>query len=326
MFSVIFVIFEVHPKQEKFDLYLDLAKGLKPILEDIDGFIENQRFESTRRRGWILSHSTWRDEKSVVRWRTVGKHHDTQQRGRDEVFQDYHFAGGRERQGHATAGRRGDRSRRRSYRPGHPLRRAAEQRCPKLGIRRHQSIKRETPIETARIGKNPGHRACKSRRVLAPLDIWLADHGREGSLSEKGYRTRGITPDLGFKPESSLQEFFRQHLIRPLGRPADDRGDAAAIFEQTTLVLWLEPNVRETRELQHRPEAIASTREVVAGTCSARARIQAAENHVKAAVEDIWFVSAQVTPLSANALHPMAQSSGGNCPATPPQLSWQEGP
>jgi hypothetical protein len=28
MFSV---IFEVHPKQEKFDLYLDLAKGLKPI-------------------------------------------------------------------------------------------------------------------------------------------------------------------------------------------------------------------------------------------------------------------------------------------------------
>ena len=135
---------------------------------------------------------------------------------------------------------------------------------------------------------------------------------------------RGITPDLGFKPESSLQEFFRQHLIRPLGRPADDRGDAAAIFEQTTLVLWLEPNVRETGEMQHRPEAIASIREVVAGTCSARARIQAAENHVKAAAEDIWFVSAQVTPPSANALRPMAQSSGGNCPATPPQLSWQE--
>ena len=88
MFSV---IFEVHPKQEKFDLYLDLAKRLRPILEGIDGFIDNERFESTRRPGWILSHSTWRDEKSVVRWRTVGKHHDTQQRGRDEVFQDYHL-------------------------------------------------------------------------------------------------------------------------------------------------------------------------------------------------------------------------------------------
>ena len=88
MFSV---IFEVHPRPERFDLYLDLAKGLRPILEGIDGFIDNERFESTRRPGWILSHSTWRDEKSVVRWRTVAKHHDTQQRGRDEVFQDYHL-------------------------------------------------------------------------------------------------------------------------------------------------------------------------------------------------------------------------------------------
>src|SRR6202008_4327273 len=88
MFSV---IFEVHPRREKFDLYLDLAKGLKPILEGIHGFIDNERFESSRRPGWILSHSTWRDEKSVVRWRTVAKHHDTQQRGRDEVFEDYHL-------------------------------------------------------------------------------------------------------------------------------------------------------------------------------------------------------------------------------------------
>jgi len=88
MFSV---IFEVHPRPERFDLYLDLAKGLKPILEGIDGFIDNERFESTRRPGWILSHSTWRDEKSVVRWRTVARHHDTQQRGRDEVLQDYHL-------------------------------------------------------------------------------------------------------------------------------------------------------------------------------------------------------------------------------------------
>src|SRR6267142_6757267 len=88
MFSV---IFEVHPKKEQFDLYLALAKDLKPILEGIDGFIDNERFESARRPGWILSHSTWRDEKSVVRWRTGANHHETQQRGRDEVFQDYHL-------------------------------------------------------------------------------------------------------------------------------------------------------------------------------------------------------------------------------------------
>jgi heme-degrading monooxygenase HmoA len=88
MFSV---IFEVHPKKEQFDLYLALAKDLKPILQGIDGFVDNERFESARRPGWILSHSTWRDEKSVVRWRTVAKHHEIQQRGRDDVFQDYHL-------------------------------------------------------------------------------------------------------------------------------------------------------------------------------------------------------------------------------------------
>src|SRR5260370_1102670 len=91
MFSV---IFEVHAKKEQFDLYLALAKDLKPILEGIDGFNDNERFESARRPGWILSHSTWRDEKSVVRWRTVARHHETQQLGRDDVFQDYHLPGG----------------------------------------------------------------------------------------------------------------------------------------------------------------------------------------------------------------------------------------
>jgi heme-degrading monooxygenase HmoA len=55
-------IFEVHPKAERFDGYLALAKRLKPILEKIDGFVDNERFESKRRPGWILSLSTWRDE------------------------------------------------------------------------------------------------------------------------------------------------------------------------------------------------------------------------------------------------------------------------
>ena len=88
MFSV---IFEVFPKKERFEEYLALAKHLKPILDKIDGFVDNERFESKRRRGWILSHSTWRDEKSVVRWRTTGEHHKIQERGRFEVFQDYHL-------------------------------------------------------------------------------------------------------------------------------------------------------------------------------------------------------------------------------------------
>lgn len=88
MFSV---IFEVLPAERKKDEYLALAKHLKPILESIDGFVDNERYESQRRPGWLLSHSTWRDEKSVVRWRTRGEHHAAQEKGRSEIFADYHL-------------------------------------------------------------------------------------------------------------------------------------------------------------------------------------------------------------------------------------------
>jgi heme-degrading monooxygenase HmoA len=85
------VIFEVQPKKERWDDYLALAKQLKPPLEAIDGFIDNERFRSRRTEGRLLSLSTWRDEKAVIRWRTHGEHHGVQEKGRFEVFQDYHL-------------------------------------------------------------------------------------------------------------------------------------------------------------------------------------------------------------------------------------------
>ena len=78
MFSV---IFEVHPKTEQWDVYLDNAKMLRPELEQVDGFVDNIRYRSLTRQGWILSLSGWRDEKSVVRWRTRMRHHEVQAEG-----------------------------------------------------------------------------------------------------------------------------------------------------------------------------------------------------------------------------------------------------
>jgi heme-degrading monooxygenase HmoA len=85
------VIFEVQPKARRFDDYLALAKSLKPKLEATDGFIDNERFRSKRDARRMLSVSTWRDEKAVVRWRTHGEHHDAQEKGRFDVFEDYHL-------------------------------------------------------------------------------------------------------------------------------------------------------------------------------------------------------------------------------------------
>jgi heme-degrading monooxygenase HmoA len=85
------VIFEVQPKKERRAEYLDLAKQLKPKLEAIDGFIDNERFASTRTDGRLLSLSTWRDEKAVIRWRTHAEHHGVQEMERFAVFADYHL-------------------------------------------------------------------------------------------------------------------------------------------------------------------------------------------------------------------------------------------
>ncbi len=85
------VIFEVQPKKDRWDDYLALAKQLKPKLESIDGFIDNERFRSQRAEGCLLSLSTWRDEKAVIRWRTHGEHHGVQEKGRFQVFADYHL-------------------------------------------------------------------------------------------------------------------------------------------------------------------------------------------------------------------------------------------
>jgi heme-degrading monooxygenase HmoA len=88
MFSV---IFEVHPRPSHWEAYLDNAKMLRPELVQVDGFIDNIRYRSLTREGWILSLSGWRDEKAVVRWRTAMRHHMVQEKGRSEILLDYHL-------------------------------------------------------------------------------------------------------------------------------------------------------------------------------------------------------------------------------------------
>jgi len=88
MFSV---LFEVHPHAGQWDGYLGYAKMLKPELEQIDGFVDNVRYRSLTRDGWLLSLSGWRDEKALVRWRTQAVHHGVQEKARMQVFRDYHL-------------------------------------------------------------------------------------------------------------------------------------------------------------------------------------------------------------------------------------------
>jgi len=86
---MIAVIFEVKPNKGRKDDYLKIAAELKPLLEEIDGFISVERFQSLTEDGKILSLSFWRDEEAVSRWRQLGEHRQAQKEGRDEIFEDY---------------------------------------------------------------------------------------------------------------------------------------------------------------------------------------------------------------------------------------------
>jgi heme-degrading monooxygenase HmoA len=86
---MIAVIFEIWPKAEHRELYFDLAAELKPILQEIDGFISVERFASLSTEGKYLSLSFWRDEAAVRAWRTNAAHRPAQQAGRGGIFADY---------------------------------------------------------------------------------------------------------------------------------------------------------------------------------------------------------------------------------------------
>jgi heme-degrading monooxygenase HmoA len=83
------VIFEVQPTEEGKPHYLALAKALRSELDEIDGFISIERFESLSTPGKILSLSIWRDEAALKTWRAHKRHQSAQGRGRQGIFADY---------------------------------------------------------------------------------------------------------------------------------------------------------------------------------------------------------------------------------------------
>jgi heme-degrading monooxygenase HmoA len=86
---MIAVIFEVTLRENCQDAYLEIAARIKPLLEQIDGFISVERFQSLTRPGTILSLSFFRDEAAVQRWRELAEHRAAQRAGRGHLFADY---------------------------------------------------------------------------------------------------------------------------------------------------------------------------------------------------------------------------------------------
>lgn len=86
---MIAVIFEVYPADGRKEEYLDIAAGLRPVLEKIDGFISVERFQSLTDPKKVLSLSFFRDEEAVRQWRNTMAHRGAQAKGRAGIFADY---------------------------------------------------------------------------------------------------------------------------------------------------------------------------------------------------------------------------------------------
>ena len=86
---MVVVIFEVNPKFEGKEEYLEIAAGLRSFLENRDGFISIERFQSLSEEGKILSLSFWQDEAAIEKWRNLLEHRTAQKKGRKSLFHSY---------------------------------------------------------------------------------------------------------------------------------------------------------------------------------------------------------------------------------------------
>ncbi|MDD9716422.1 antibiotic biosynthesis monooxygenase [Dinoroseobacter sp. PD6] len=86
---MIAVIFEVHPAEGRKDAYLAMAAEMRPLVEQIDGFLSVERFESLTTPGKLLSVSFFRDEAALDEWRRLTQHRRAQTAGRAGMFADY---------------------------------------------------------------------------------------------------------------------------------------------------------------------------------------------------------------------------------------------
>ena len=86
---MIAVIFEVHPAEGRMDDYLGIAADLRPLLDEIDGFLSIERFQSLNDEGKLVSLSFWRDEAAILEWRRMDRHRRAQATGRRTVLADY---------------------------------------------------------------------------------------------------------------------------------------------------------------------------------------------------------------------------------------------
>lgn len=86
---MIAVIFELEPADGRMGEYLDIAAQMRPMLDEIEGFISVERFQSLADPRRYVSLSFFTDEEAIIRWRNLEAHRRAQTQGRKDIFDNY---------------------------------------------------------------------------------------------------------------------------------------------------------------------------------------------------------------------------------------------
>ena len=86
---MIAVIFELEPIEQYKQDYLDIAADIRPLLDEIEGFISVERFQSLTDPNKLLSLSFFENEDAIEQWRNLTQHRQAQSKGRKNLFANY---------------------------------------------------------------------------------------------------------------------------------------------------------------------------------------------------------------------------------------------
>ena len=87
--SIYGLFFEVQPKPGQRQAYFDHVDKLKPVLNQHEGLLWIQRYQSIDVPDLILSHQYWASEAALVAWRRNQEHRYSQTQGIKKIFANY---------------------------------------------------------------------------------------------------------------------------------------------------------------------------------------------------------------------------------------------
>ena len=86
---MLMIIFEFTVKPGHSQAYFELAESMRREVENVEGFLGVERFQSCNDKNRVISVSKWRDKSSIKDWGGQKKHKKVQEIGKKEIFDSF---------------------------------------------------------------------------------------------------------------------------------------------------------------------------------------------------------------------------------------------